>query len=556
MKAKIFGLIFLNFLLFVTSCQKQGAKAELILQKAEALIEQYPDSSLVLLEEIPDPQSLKKSLYYKYFLVQIQAKYKNYKDITADTLVFAIRDYYKNKNKPEENALATFYCGRVYQEQKKFEDALQAFLDAEQQLEQSKNFSLKGLCQNAIGHLYYKQHLNDKATVRFKSASEYFHQAQNYKDQIISIKFIGNSLLVSGKTDSAFVYYNKGLEMADKYKIESEQIAIRQGLGVAYRELGSYEQAIYFFKQAMTFFTDSLNNAKLTANLARVYELLNKNDSAIYYLQKALTYLPQKQQNYLIANIYATWSAIEEKDNNYIEALEKYKLYNKHLAQIISDNKNDAILEIEGKYNFQLIENNNKQLLVERQRLLLFSLMLLLISALLILWFYKRAVTHDKELREAEHKILQMQEMVSKYNEKENSHKNVLIRHFDILKKAALLEKYLKEDERREGERLLLKFNEVVYGRKEMDWDLLFETLNDAGNGIFEQLRKRLPQLDDSEFRICCLIYADFNNTEIALVLNYRLNTVEIKKGTIRKKLGIESRGSIRNFLNNKMIFV
>lgn len=556
MKAKIFGLIFLNFLLFVTSCQKQGAKAELILQKAEALIEQYPDSSLVLLEEIPDPQSLKKSLYYKYFLVQIQAKYKNYKDITADTLVFAIRDYYKNKNKPEENALATFYCGRVYQEQKKFEDALQAFLDAEQQLEQSKNFNLKGLCQNAIGHLYYKQHLNDKATVHFKSASEYFHQAQNYKDQIISIKFIGNSLLVSGKTDSAFVYYNKGLEMADKYKIESEQIAIRQGLGVAYRELGSYEQAIFCFKQAMTFSTDSLNNAKLTANLARVYELLNKNDSAICYLQKALTYLPQKQQNYLIANIYATWSAIEEKDNNYIEALEKYKLYNKHLAQIISDNKNDAILEIEGKYNFQLIENNNKQLLVERQRLLLFSLMLLLISALLILWFYKRAVTHDKELREAEHKILQMQEMVSKYNEKENSHKNVLIRHFDILKKAALLEKYLKEDERREGERLLLKFNEVVYGRKEMDWDLLFETLNDAGNGIFEQLRKRLPQLDDSEFRICCLIYADFNNTEIALVLNYRLNTVEIKKGTIRKKLGIESRGSIRNFLNNKMIFV
>lgn len=555
MRTEIIGLVFLSSL-FITSCQKQAVKVELILQKAEALIEQHPDSSLVLLEEIPDPQSLKKSLYYKYFLVQIQAKYKNYKDITADTLVFAIRDYYKNRNKPEETALATFYCGRVYQEQNKFEDALQAFLDTEQQLEQSKNFNLKGLCQNAIGYLYYKQHLNDKATIRFTSASEYFYQAQNYKDQIISIKFIGNSLLVSGKTDSAFIYYNKGLGMADKYKIESEQIAIRQGLGVAYRELGSYEQAIYFFKQAMTFSTDSLNNAQLTANLARVYELLNKNDSTIYYLQKALTYLPQKQQNYLIANIYATWSAIEEKDNNYIEALEKYKLYNKHLAQIISDNKNDAILEIEGKYNFQLIENNNKQLLVERQRLLLFSLMLLLISALLILWFYKKAVTHDKELREAEHKILQMQEMVSRYNEKENSHRNVLIRHFDILRKAALLEKYLKEDERREGERLLLKFNEVVYGRKEMDWDLLFETLNDAGNGIFEQLRKRLPQLDDSEFRICCLIYADFNNTEIALVLNYRLNTVEVKKGTIRKKLGIESRGSIRNFLNNKVIFV
>ncbi|MCE4564667.1 tetratricopeptide repeat protein [Maribellus sp. CM-23] len=523
-----------------------------IFERAAIAIEQYPDSSLILLEEIPNPQSLKKSLYYQYYLLQIQAKYKNSKDITADSLIFTVRDYYKNKKKTEETALATFYCGRVYQEQKKYEEALQEFLETEQQLKQSKNINLKGLCQDAIGNLYYKQHLNNEAIVRFKKASEYFHLAQNHKNQVISMKFIGNSLLISGKIDSAFIYYNKGLSMADKYGIESQQIAIRQGLGVAYREIGRYEQAIYFFSQALTFSTDSLNNAKLTSNLARVYELQNKNDSAIYYLQKALTYLPGEHQNYLTANIYATWSAIEEKDKNYVEALDKYKLYNKHLAQIISDNKNDAILEVEKKYNFQLIENNNKQLLLERQRLLLFFLMLLLLASLLIIWLYRRAVTREQELREAEHKILQMHEMVSKYDERENSYKNVLIRHLDILKKTALLEKYLKEDERKKGEHLLLKFNEVVYGRKEMDWDLLFVTLNNAGNGIFEQLREQTSQLDESEFRICCLIYADFNNTEIALVLNYRLNTVEIKKGIIRRKLGIQSRGNIRNFLNNK----
>ena len=99
-----------------------------------------------------------------------------------------------------------------------------------------------------------------------------------------------------------------------------------------------------------------------------------KNDSAIVYLQKALNYLPQEYNNYIAANIYKTWSALEENDKNYKDALNKYRLYNKHLAQIITDNKNSALLEIEEKYNLQLIETQNKQLLIERQRILLVSL--------------------------------------------------------------------------------------------------------------------------------------------------------------------------------------
>lgn len=549
MKTKITIISFLSFLIIFNSCEKQSEKVEPILQSAETLVEQHPDSVLVLLGEIPNPQSLKKSLYYEYFLLQIQAKDKSYKDITADTLIFDIQKYYNSESDIEKAALASFYCGRVKQDQGKHEEALEIYLVAEKLLNQSNNDNLKGLVQSAIGSIYYKQFLKDKAINHYKLAKGYLHQVGNYNNEISVSNMIANCLLMQGKTDSALIFYNETLALSDS--IKQQQAAVRQGLGVAYKELGRFEQAIYFFKEAMVFSPDSLNNAKLAANLASVYELQNKNDSAIYYLQKALAHLPAEQHSYLMANIYATWSAIAEKNDNYAEALDKYKLYNKYLAQIINDNKNTAIFEIETKFDFQLIENQNKQLQIERQQMLIYFLGVLLLCVVLILWFLRRATLRERELREAEHKIVQMQEMVSRYNKKENSFRNVLIRHFGILKKAALLGKYLQEDEKRKGERLLLKFNEVVYGRKDMDWDILFETLNNAGNGILEQLRKRLPQLDDTEFRICCLIYADFNNTEIALVLDYQLNTVEVKKGTIRKKLGIESRGNIRDFLNN-----
>lgn len=550
MKKGISILIYLGFLILSISCLNQSERVVPILQKAETLVEQYPDSALVLLNEIPDAHKLKKSLYYRYYLLQIQAKDKSYKDITSDTLIFNIQKYYANKNDIEKAALATFYWGRVSQEQKKYEKALHTYLGAEQYLKQSKNINLKGLFRSSIGEVYYQQLLKDEAILHLKLAADYFHQAGNYRNEIGVTRITANSFLMQENVDSAFVYYFKALFLADKHELKREQLSVREGLGVAYREIGDWERSETYFREAWAFSSDSLHKARLSSNLARLFELQGKNDSTIYNLQKALSYLPQEQNNFLAANIYRTWSATEEKALDFQSALEKFKLYNKHLAQIISENKNSAILEIEAKYNFQLIENKNKQLLIERQRNLLLSLGLLLIFAMLILLFLNCAIRRERKLKEAEQKVLQMKEMARRYNEREDSFRNVLIRHFDILKKTALLEKYLREDERKKGEHLLRKFNEVVYGRKKMGWDLLYQTLNNASNGLFEQLRNRLTELDESEFRICCLIYADFNNTEIALILNYRVNTIEAKKSTIRKKLGIESFGKIRDFLN------
>ncbi|MDX8341713.1 hypothetical protein SLH46_21115 [Draconibacterium sp. IB214405] len=541
--------IFTCILFLGVSCRFQDKKVEPILERAEVLLETHPDSALVILNEIANPQSLQKSLYYEYFLVQIQAKYKNYEDITADSLVFTIRNYYADKNNIEKAALATYYSGRVYQERQDYEPALQLFFDTNQLLAHSNNFNLKGLCESAIGRIYYDQLLKEKAITHFKLAKDYFHQAQNYKNEISESNSIGSCLLMMDKKDSAFAQYNEALALADKHKIENLQSALRQALGVAYREIGNWELAEKYFKESTKYSTDSLNSAKLAVNLAGIYQQQDKNDSAIVYLQKAQNYLTHKENNYVAATIYNKWSTIEENKGNYREALDKYILYSDYLTAIFDENKNRAVLDIEAKYNFQLIENQNKQLLIDKQRILLLSLTLLLVLALLILLVLRWSVLKERKLKDAERKIYRMQEMARSFNKKENSYRNVLIRHFDVLKKAALLEGYLKEDEKRTGKNLLRKFNDVVYGQKELDWNIIYNALNNTSNGFLDQLKITFPQLDDSEFRVCCLIFVDFNNTEIALVLNYRLNTVEVKKSTIRKKLNIESRGNIRDFL-------
>lgn len=534
-------------LLLISSCQKQ--KIEPILEKATAIMEQDPDSALIILSEITDAQKLKKELYFKYQLVNIQAKYKSYKDITTDTLIFTIRDYYFNKNDIAKAALATYYSGRVYQEQKEYENALLQFFDVNKYLEQSDNLNLKGLCKNAIGDIYSKQHLKEKAIIYYKQAKSDFQQAEDFKNEIITCKLIGNCLLIQEKTDSAFTYYNEALKLASKYDYNSLQASIRMNMGVAYLEIESWEKAELYFLEAIEYSKDSVNSAKLAANFARLYELQGKNDSAIVYLQKAINYLPQEQNNYVAASIYKTWSVIEENDKNYQNALYKYRLYNNHLARIITDNKNSAILEIKEKYNFQLLENQNKQLLIERQRILILSILLLLLLGVFIFFLTRRSVQNKRKLNETEQKIRQLTKLAQSFDDKEESFRNVLVRHFDILKKVALLEGYLKEHEKKTGKNLLRKFNDVVYGQKQLDWNIIYDALNNTSNGFFGKFKNKFPQLDESEFRICCLLYVNFNNTEIAILLNYSINTIQAKKSLIRKKLGIKTYGNIYDFM-------
>ena len=215
MKTKTFSLIFLSLFFLVVSCQKQSVKIKPILQKAETLLEQHPDSALVLLEEIPDTQSFNKSLYYQYYLIYIQAKDKSYQDITSDTLIFNIQKYYDNKNDNENAAIASFYSGKVLQTQGKYEEALHTYLKTERYLEYSDDSNLKGLLQSAVGSIYDEELIPNKAIVHFKTAKKHFHTAKNFRNDIIMSISIGNCFLMEEEPDSAFYFYFDALASAD-----------------------------------------------------------------------------------------------------------------------------------------------------------------------------------------------------------------------------------------------------------------------------------------------------------------------------------------------------
>lgn len=131
-----------------------------------------------------------------------------------------------------------------------------------------------------------------------------------------------------------------------------------------------------------------------------------------------------------------------------------------------------------------------------------------------------------------------------------------LLHNLDILKRAASLEYIIKDTGNKQGKALIKSFNSVAYGNDNIDWDKLYNILNLFYGGTLNIIKNKYTNLDETEFRICCLIYSKFSSNEIAAITELSINTVHMKTTNIRKKLGIEKYGNIINHINDDLKLV
>lgn len=551
-------LVLISIFFILYSCDFHREDPDKMLTKAEELITQNPDSALKLLDKILSPQTLSTEMYNKYILLNIQAKDKNKKDISKDTLIFKTLDYYVEKNDMENAALASFYARRILQTkgekgEKGENEAITYLKNAETYAKNSADFNLKGLIQYDLGELLLKQYSNDKPIPRFKQAVEYFKQADAYKNEIISYNQIGRTFHINRETDSAFYYYDKALSLALQHKDSSEQALIKLNMGFAFMHTNDKVLARSYYKEALPFLQDIEYKVKTYTNIAYTFDSQNEKDSITYYVDLAQNLLREKPDPALMASIYKLLYTVEENNKNYSQAIAYQRQYIIELNKFFKNARTQEILDIQNKYDYAIIKNDNDKLIIEKQWWYLTAMGLFLVILLIGLAFYRYRVINKEKLLDAQQKIFQLKELANSYDEKEVSQRNVLLEHFNILKKAALVEGYMKDEEKKQGEKLLKKFNEIVYGQDTIDWNKIMETMNHLSKNFPDKIKKAYPQLDDTEFKICCLTEAGLANMEIAIILGLSVNTIQMKKSNIRRKLKIEGYGNIIEYLKKNL---
>lgn len=81
---------------------------------AEKIMEDKPDSALLLLEKMQPIDNVSDRERAIYFLLLTQAQDKNYITHTTDSLIQIAANYFESHNDVERTTLAYYYLGRVY----------------------------------------------------------------------------------------------------------------------------------------------------------------------------------------------------------------------------------------------------------------------------------------------------------------------------------------------------------------------------------------------------------------------------------------------------------
>ncbi|NDW17685.1 hypothetical protein D0T53_01990 [Dysgonomonas sp. 216] len=550
----IVGCLFiLNF-----GCDHQLKNAELLIIEADYLLaNDEPAEALAKLDSVVGLEALDKKVYHKYHLLRIQAKDKSDRSIVKDTVILSTKEFYEKENDYPNTAQAAFYYGKVLLLNKKNEPALQQFLDAEKFANNTDDNNLKGLIQCYIGEVnYYKPKLRSKAIERYKNALHYFERSKKndkFRNQIMADNMLANTFLLMGERDSAFYYYDKGYEIAKSKNDKKLELDLTLNISTALKIRGDYDEAKMYLREVLQMTDDDNIKIKVFSSMSHIFMLEHNTDSAQYYIDKSVELSDLGYNGGNTLNIYWILSELEILKDNHKEAIGYLKKYIRTNNAIHTQREEQNIREIEKRYGFEQILNRNYQLEIEKFRLFIGILVVILIALAIITYYYRKHANKEKELREANEMIYSMQQMGRVQNEQKDEFKATLYQHFDILKKAALFEGYLRQGEKKQNEKLLKKFREVVYGQEDFNWDTIYRLINQMHDSFYDKIRKAYPKLDEAEVKICCLTYADLSNTEIAILMGQTLNTIQTKKWAIRKKIGVKDYGNMLVYLKENV---
>ena len=283
----------------------------LTLQKAEAFMNDRPDSALTLLQSIDKETLTSKELKARHALLISQAFDKNYIDLQSDSIIAPAVKYFEKSNDPEALFKAYYYHATVLSNAGRYTEAMQIYLKAEDMSEKVNDIFAIGLLHAQIGGLNFKYFNYTKALEYYHKAQECYRQAgkdihmhvcnlnlaQAYyesgqKEKGIALFLdcldwaysISYQVVFESCLDQIFLYSmiedNSGIidECIDKYDITSFHPSSMISLGLAYKSAsdGDYQEYEKHIRKA---WSEAENEQDSTCIKFTEYKVLrNKGD--------------------------------------------------------------------------------------------------------------------------------------------------------------------------------------------------------------------------------------------------------------------------------------
>lgn len=579
---KLISSIFLLLILGQIAC-RHHSHVRPLLQEAEALMSDHPDSSLILLESVRFPEKLLVEDYATWCLLMTQARDKNYVKHTSDSLIDVAVRYFEKRKDPLYYARALYYKGRISQDQGKTEETTTLLVNALDVGKDCQDYNLLFLISSRLGTLYGYQDLADRALKSYQKAYQYAIQSGDSSCLSYAYSYMGRAYGMQKDWKNAIESYKKGEEIALAVNNKSALSLSLTECATIYKQIRSFDKAKAYMDRIATIVPDEniKGKTKIYLGIGDLYRLMKQYDSATVYLQRALLY----DNLYTERSVYQCFYYLYEEQQEYKKAVEYNNLYWTHVDSINKMANKEEILAAEARYKYEQLEKDNmleKEMRTLKILCLVAAFLLLLLC--IVIAYQQKMLKKDKEiqaikkklncfieeseqnkksidqnqqkitdltnqLEEKRYKLVDTTLLEVKKEKLEEENRELKQRNEKLQKEIQrgfiLLNKRSEEfaaykrkiEEKEACPNILVRLNKEKNRLQEEDWEELLLMVDIVSPDFSCHLLEVHPLFSKNDLRFCCLIKLGYSLSDLCILLGVQEEAISKRKARMRKHI-------------------
>ena len=505
-------LLFLGLLLLM-ACNDPKHVTD-TLHRAEALMNEHPDSALTLLQSVSPDEMGQNRTRALYALLYTQAQDKNYIDESNDSLISVAVDYYRNTDDVRHQFLSYYYKGRVHFNTKDYLNATSCYMEAEQLADAVGDDYLTGLLYAELGRIYRLYYDYPKSLEAYQKAAECYERAGKIRHR--NYMWLNQSDVCRNmeQYEDSERFLRLALEAAKK---EDDMFLVESCLGslvIQSVEQGQMATAKKFYSELMVLAGENGGTAYFMGQLSKMY--LSEKD---YLRARQSIEKGWKRAESRIDSVGLYFSSAEllkslgEEKAAYDELIKGVSLQNDEAHQALQQ----PVLTAQRDYLSEKLEFEAYKLRIRKFINLLSILFLLLLLGASVYVFVRLFKKHKKESQKAISDLKNEKKKV----EDEKGRIVSLLQQLDVdKKKADQMIAILKEDISRKEKESNEKISDLV------------QRLGQEESTIGE-LKDELAQKEEARMGMEALVQKLENeskrNSEIVVYLREELKCQELE---------------------------
>ena len=480
-------LFILALFLAFTACSDQKAATD-VLNRAEVLMNEHPDSSLTLLRTLTFDDFQKEKNRARYALLHSQALDKNYIDVTSDSLISVALEYYKDKDDVRSKFLSYYYMGRVHANGERYLQATSCLMESEQLVEEVGDDYLSGLLYSEMGRIYDIYYDYPKSSEAHQKAAEYYERAGKIGHRNYMWFYQSTVCRNMNKYDEGERLLRKVLSSAqDEQDVDLVKSCMGNLMMLLVEQNRMVEAKELYEGELELLVDENYASSSFMGTLATMYASVGDFVKAESFLKRGWG----RAMNHTDSiSLYLSSSEVRDLSNDrnvaYQELLKGVSMQNKETQQALQQ----PVLTAQRDYLSEKVAFEAYRHRMEKRQNLLFVLLLALLLIVSVYVFFRLLKKIQKKSMQAIHHL----RMEKKQVEEEKDRISLLLEQLDRDKKEADLT-------------ITRLKNEIVQNEKRTHLEISSLVQNiELGKGSIEELKLKLQQNEESRLKMQALV--------------------------------------------------